>query len=150
MTLMLLCLLCCLYRDLLKSDSAMVMVPELELELGPGTLGGVFTTVEGLLAKIRRSLQDGNPFAVGDSTTLHHSEDASVVDVSTSYFGAADYSCSLRLTFHTSSLSPSSWRFSANWRNTERANISPSPLYCATRLPTVSSQRPLVRFSHQN
>lgn len=69
-------------RDLLKSDSAMVMVPELELELGPGTLGGVFTTVEGLLTKIRKSLQESNPFAVGDSTTLHHSEDASVVDVS--------------------------------------------------------------------
>ncbi len=34
-----------LKRDVIKSDSAMVDIPELDLELGHGTLGGVYTTV---------------------------------------------------------------------------------------------------------
>ena len=54
-----------LKRDVLKSDSCMTLVPELELELGHGTLGGVFTTVEGLLTKIAKSLIENNPFAIG-------------------------------------------------------------------------------------
>lgn len=63
---------------MLKSDSSQVMVPELELELSHGTLGGVYTTVEGLLNKILTSLRENNPFAVGDSTTNHHSNEQSV------------------------------------------------------------------------
>eukprot|EP00428_Durinskia_dybowskii_P072136 CAMPEP_0170395322 /NCGR_PEP_ID=MMETSP0117_2-20130122/21716_1 /TAXON_ID=400756 /ORGANISM="Durinskia baltica, Strain CSIRO CS-38" /LENGTH=708 /DNA_ID=CAMNT_0010651623 /DNA_START=53 /DNA_END=2179 /DNA_ORIENTATION=+ len=64
-----------LTRDLLKSDTAMVGIPELELELQHGTLGGVFTTVEGLLQKIVQKLLESNPFAVGDSSTNNHSDD---------------------------------------------------------------------------
>ncbi|VAH39425.1 unnamed protein product [Triticum turgidum subsp. durum] len=41
-----------LSRDVIKSDSAAVSVPELELELSSGTLGGIVTTVEGLIVKI--------------------------------------------------------------------------------------------------
>jgi zinc finger protein len=67
-----------LRRDVLKSDSCMVLIPELELELGCGTLGGVYTTVEGLVNKIHTSLGNSNPFAIGDSTTLNHSEDVEV------------------------------------------------------------------------
>lgn len=40
-----------LQRDLLKSETASVAVPELELEVTTGTLGGLITTVEGLLTK---------------------------------------------------------------------------------------------------
>ena len=36
-----------LKRDLLKSDTAALSVPEIDLELAPGTLGGFFSTVEG-------------------------------------------------------------------------------------------------------
>lgn len=43
-------------RDLFKSDSAYLSIPELELELEYGTLGGVFTTVEGILEKIKTHL----------------------------------------------------------------------------------------------
>ena len=64
-----------LKRDVLKSDSAMVRIPELDLELQCGTLGGQYTTVEGLLQKIESNVRDINPFSVGDSTTLHHSEE---------------------------------------------------------------------------
>ncbi|KDO34315.1 hypothetical protein SPRG_19130 [Saprolegnia parasitica CBS 223.65] len=54
-------------RDILKSDSASVQIPELDLEMMPGSLGGLYTTIEGLLEKIRDNLTSGNPFAVGDS-----------------------------------------------------------------------------------
>lgn len=38
-----------------QSDSAGVEIPELELELASGTLGGMVTTVEGLITKISES-----------------------------------------------------------------------------------------------
>jgi ZPR1 zinc finger protein len=66
-----------LKRDVLKSDSAMVRIPELGLELQCGTLGGQYTTVEGLLQKIESNVRDINPFSYGDSNTLHHSEELS-------------------------------------------------------------------------
>ncbi|CEG44394.1 zinc finger protein zpr1 [Plasmopara halstedii] len=54
-------------RDILKADSACVNIPEIELEMAHGSLGGLYTTVEGLLDKVRQNIEDGNPFAVGDS-----------------------------------------------------------------------------------
>ena len=54
-------------RDILKSETATVEVPELELELGMGSLGGKFTTVEGLLRQICDELSK-NPFILGDSS----------------------------------------------------------------------------------
>lgn len=63
-----------LRRDVLKSDTCAVLIPELELELGQGSLGGVFTTVEGLLIKIHTTLEKNNPFALGDAGRLHHSQ----------------------------------------------------------------------------
>jgi zinc finger protein len=56
-----------LKRDLFKSDSAYLCIPELELELEYGTLGGLFTTVEGILEKISSHLKENNPFMCGDS-----------------------------------------------------------------------------------
>ena len=67
-------------RDVLKSDSAMVKIPELDLELQHGTLGGVYTTVEGLLSKLLKNLTEDNPFCVGDSSLQHHSEDGSITE----------------------------------------------------------------------
>eukprot|EP01033_Poteriospumella_lacustris_P013141 gene13141-9409_t len=64
-------------RDVLKSDTAMIHIPELDLELQHGTLGGVFSTLEGLMQKIYKNLAEDNPF-VGDSTYLHHSEDPEI------------------------------------------------------------------------
>ncbi|KAK7602982.1 hypothetical protein V9T40_002981 [Parthenolecanium corni] len=43
-------------RDILKSDTCSLFIPELELEMGPATLGGRFTTVEGLLVNIKEQL----------------------------------------------------------------------------------------------
>lgn len=42
-----------LSRDVLKAASADVIIPELELEASQASLGGVFTTVEGLLTKVQ-------------------------------------------------------------------------------------------------
>ena len=57
-----------LSRDILKSDTAYLAIPELDLELAHGSLGSVYTTVEGCLEKIVASLRRGNPFHAGDSS----------------------------------------------------------------------------------
>ncbi|CAL9016201.1 unnamed protein product [Prunus brigantina] len=56
-----------LSRDVIKSDTASVTIPEIELELTSGTLGGVVTTVEGLIMKISESLERVHGFSFGDS-----------------------------------------------------------------------------------
>ncbi|KAL1587985.1 hypothetical protein WHR41_03321 [Cladosporium halotolerans] len=69
-----------LSRDILKSESAALSCPELQLRVEPGTMGGRFTTVEGILENIKKDLRaqvfglaDGDaPLAddeVGDSMT---------------------------------------------------------------------------------
>lgn len=45
-----------LARDLLKSDTCSMSIPELDLEVGPGALSGRFTTVEGLLIATKNQL----------------------------------------------------------------------------------------------
>ena len=57
-----------LKREVLKSDSAGISIPEIELEMMPGTLGGKYTTVEGLLKDIYEQLSKVNPFSIGDSS----------------------------------------------------------------------------------
>jgi len=60
-----------LSRDVIKSADAEIFVPEIELELASGTLGGLFTTVEGLLSQTRDHLTQSNPlaFTMGDAKT---------------------------------------------------------------------------------
>ena len=64
-------------RDVLKGHSAMLIIPQMDLELSHGSLGGVYTTIEGLMNKIYTNLRDNNPFAIGDSVMKHHSEEES-------------------------------------------------------------------------
>ncbi|KAJ1922002.1 nucleolar zinc-finger protein [Mycoemilia scoparia] len=56
-----------LSRDLLKSETCGLRVPEIDLDLTPGTLGGRFTTVEGLLRQVHDELVQKIPFVDGDS-----------------------------------------------------------------------------------
>ncbi|CAM9328873.1 unnamed protein product [Ectocarpus sp. 12 AP-2014] len=65
-------------RDVLKSDTAVLEIPQLELVMEMGTLGSMYTTVEGLLQKARTSLVEGNPFFSGDSATAHHGKESDV------------------------------------------------------------------------
>lgn len=70
-----------LTRDVLKSETCMVRVPELELEAGAGLLAGRFTTVEGLLDSMRQQLAQENPFFQGDSASgAGHLRMGAVVD----------------------------------------------------------------------
>lgn len=55
-----------LARDILKSESCALECPELGLSVNPGTLGGRFTTVEGLLTQVRDDLK-AQIFDVGDN-----------------------------------------------------------------------------------
>jgi len=55
-------------RDVLKSETASLAIPELDFETEMGTLGGKFTTVEGLLEDIKSQLKTQNPFFHGDSS----------------------------------------------------------------------------------
>lgn len=62
-----------LARDILKSESCALACPELDLTVNPGTLGGRFTTVEGLLTQVRDDLknqifQTGDEGSGGDGT----------------------------------------------------------------------------------
>lgn len=54
-------------RDVLKSETCSVIIPELEFELGMAALGGKFTTIEGLLKDVKDLIVDKNPFILGDS-----------------------------------------------------------------------------------
>ena len=56
-----------LSRDILKSESCAMQIPEIELQLDNGTLGGKFTTIEGLLQNVYDELESRAPFSHGDS-----------------------------------------------------------------------------------
>jgi zinc finger protein len=58
-----------MHRDVLKSNSARITIQELGFEMEAGSLGGVYTTTEGLLGQIHDKLKDSNPFAYGDGAT---------------------------------------------------------------------------------
>lgn len=55
-------------RDLLKSETCSIIIPELEFELGMAALAGKFTTLEGLLNDIKDLIVSKNPFICGDSS----------------------------------------------------------------------------------
>jgi ZPR1 zinc finger protein len=55
-------------RDVIKGDTASVEVPEIELLVEQGSLGGMYTTVEGLLTCVRSKLMESNPFMTGEAT----------------------------------------------------------------------------------
>lgn len=54
-------------RDLLKSETCDMEIPELELEVGSTILGGRFTTVEGIIAAMKEQLSSSTTFT-GDSS----------------------------------------------------------------------------------
>ena len=56
-----------LKRELFKSDTCYVSIPEIELELDYGTLGGVLTTVEGLIEKIQHHMGTHLSFVDSDN-----------------------------------------------------------------------------------
>ncbi|XP_037634951.1 zinc finger protein ZPR1 [Sebastes umbrosus] len=61
-------------RDVLKSETCGIAIPELEFELGMAAVGGKFTTLEGLLMDIKDLIVSKNPFICGDSGTSERLE----------------------------------------------------------------------------
>lgn len=59
-----------LTRDVLKSDTCKISIKEIELEVGPAAFGSRYSTVEGILTKIKEQLIESNPFITGDSADL--------------------------------------------------------------------------------
>lgn len=57
-----------LNRDVFKSDTCLVAIPEVDFVMSPGSLGSMYTTIEGLLENIITNLNDNNPFGIGDSS----------------------------------------------------------------------------------
>lgn len=56
-----------LNRDLFKSETSQIVIPELEFESSMGSLGSMFTTIEGLIDKLIQTMRD-TPFTQGDSS----------------------------------------------------------------------------------
>jgi len=55
-----------LSRDVFKSGTSRFAVPEIGLDMQPGTMGSLYTTVEGLLTKVRENLDKYNPYSGED------------------------------------------------------------------------------------
>lgn len=60
-------------RDVLKSETCAMEIPELDFEVGSGALGGRFTTVEGLLTATKDQLISSSAFD-GDSADISAGE----------------------------------------------------------------------------
>ncbi|KAG0694429.1 zf-ZPR1-domain-containing protein [Suillus ampliporus] len=58
-----------LSRDILKSDTSGLSIPEIDLDLHPGTLGGRFTTLEGILNQVYEELTE-KVFNTGDAGVI--------------------------------------------------------------------------------
>ncbi|KAL3137445.1 hypothetical protein ABBQ32_006965 [Trebouxia sp. C0010 RCD-2024] len=58
-----------LRRDVIKAESASVSIPEADLEVTTGSMGGLVTTVEGLLEQIITALRSTQTFQLGDSAS---------------------------------------------------------------------------------
>ena len=56
-----------LNRDLFKSETSQIVIPELNFESSMGSLGSMFTTIEGLIEKLLQTIRD-TPFTQGDSS----------------------------------------------------------------------------------
>ena len=69
-----------LARDILKSESCALECPELSLSVNPGTLGGRFTTVEGLLTQVRDDLHNQIFEADGDASASARRNDSLAAD----------------------------------------------------------------------
>ncbi|KAK1442182.1 zinc finger protein [Babesia gibsoni] len=56
-----------LNRDVIISETASVIIKHLDIEMLPGTIGAIFTTVEGLISKLAEGIEKSHPFMIGDS-----------------------------------------------------------------------------------
>jgi zinc finger protein len=62
-----------LNRDVFKSETCKISIPDIGFETDTSSMGSMYTTVEGLLEKLIETLDD-IPFGKGDSTTEENNE----------------------------------------------------------------------------
>jgi zinc finger protein len=67
-------------RDVIKSDTSAVEIPEVDLHMEAGSLGGMYTTVEGLLAALLDKLLEGNPFMAAATDSADAARSAAFAD----------------------------------------------------------------------
>ncbi|XP_046489986.1 zinc finger protein ZPR1 isoform X1 [Neodiprion pinetum] len=70
-------------RDVLKSETCSIMIPELELDGGCAALGGRFTTVEGVIQATKEQI-------ISSSALIGDSSDKDAVDRMNSFIGRLD------------------------------------------------------------
>ena len=58
-----------LSRDILKSENCLLRVPDINLEVQPGSMGARFTTVEGLITQVRDDLK-ASIFDIGEDDSI--------------------------------------------------------------------------------
>ena len=78
-----------LSRDILKSETCLFKIPECKLEVEPGSLGGRFTTVEGLITDVRDDLK-GSIFGDSDEDSTADSMDAEKKTAWLAFFSQID------------------------------------------------------------
>ncbi|KAI9667547.1 MAG: nucleolar zinc-finger protein [Bathelium mastoideum] len=92
-----------LKRDILKAENCALTCPELGLNVQPGTLGGRFTTIEGLLTQVRDDLRrqifdaEGEGYEGGDSLAAEEKAkwDKFFGDMSKALEGELEFTCIL-------------------------------------------------------
>ncbi|KAI9696348.1 MAG: nucleolar zinc-finger protein [Bogoriella megaspora] len=92
-----------LKRDILKAESCAMACPELGLDVQAGTLGGRFTTIEGLLTQVRHDLRrqifdaEGEGYEAGDSMAAGEKEkwDKFFENMASALDGTLSFSCIL-------------------------------------------------------
>jgi zinc finger protein len=57
-----------LNREVFKSNSCIIDIPELDLSMQAGTISSMFSTVEGILEKIQTTIEESFPFTKSDSS----------------------------------------------------------------------------------
>lgn len=76
-------------RDILKSETCLLKIPECRVEVTPGTMSGRFTTVEGLVTQIRDDLR-GSIFDVGEDERSTDSMPSDAKKEWTTFFAQLD------------------------------------------------------------
>ncbi|XP_015785274.1 zinc finger protein ZPR1 [Tetranychus urticae] len=62
-----------LKRDVVRSETCSLTIPELDLDIGC-TEAGKYTTIEGLIEQVKEGLEKSNPFVTGDSAQAEKKE----------------------------------------------------------------------------
>eukprot|EP00090_Calanus_glacialis_P037142 TRINITY_DN6369_c0_g1_i1.p1 TRINITY_DN6369_c0_g1~~TRINITY_DN6369_c0_g1_i1.p1 ORF type:complete len:448 (-),score=170.81 TRINITY_DN6369_c0_g1_i1:80-1423(-) len=65
-------------RDVLKSETCSIAIPELEFEMGGHALGGRFTTLEGLMNNVLESIEQNSVWGGGDGVAPDINERMSI------------------------------------------------------------------------